>query len=72
MAIWDPVSGLTLDAYPGTRREFCARVEGVLGLGGLVEAELEERGQLACLRELELQLVPVLADMNSRASPSPA
>jgi hypothetical protein len=33
---------------PGTRRAFCARVEGVLGLGELVEAELEERGQLAC------------------------
>jgi DNA polymerase-1 len=34
-----------------------------LRLGRLLEAELEERGQLAYLRELELQLVPVLADM---------
>jgi DNA polymerase I len=41
----------------------CARVEAVLRLGGLLEAQLEKRGQLAYLRELELQLVPVLADM---------
>jgi DNA polymerase-1 len=44
-------------------RDGCARAEAVLRLGGLLEAELEERGQLAYLRELELQLVPVLADM---------
>jgi DNA polymerase-1 len=44
-------------------RNVCARAEAVLRLGGLLEAELEERGQLAYLRELELQLVPVLADM---------
>jgi DNA polymerase-1 len=44
-------------------RHVCTRVEAVLRLGGLLEAELEERGQLAYLRELELQLVPVLADM---------
>ena len=41
----------------------CARAEAVLRLGEHLEAELEERGQLAYLRELELQLVPVLADM---------
>ena len=35
----------------------------MLRLGGLLEAELEERRQLGYLRELELQLVPVLADM---------
>jgi DNA polymerase-1 len=34
-----------------------------LRLGGLLEAELEERGQLGYLREIELPLVPVLADM---------
>jgi DNA polymerase-1 len=45
------------------RRNVCARAEAVLRLGRLLEAELEERGQLAYLRELELQLVPVLADM---------
>jgi DNA polymerase-1 len=44
-------------------RNVCARVEAVLRLRELLEAELEERGQLAYLRELELQLVPVLADM---------
>jgi DNA polymerase-1 len=44
-------------------RHVCARAEAVLRLGGLLEADLEERGQLAYLRELELQLVPVLADM---------
>jgi DNA polymerase-1 len=44
-------------------RNVCARAEAVLRLGGLLKAELEERGQLAYLRELELQLVPVLADM---------
>ena len=42
---------------------FCARAEAVLRLGAILEAELEERGQLWYLRELELQLVPVLADM---------
>ncbi len=44
-------------------RNACARVEAVLRLSGLLEAELEERGQLAYLRKLELQLVPVLVDM---------
>jgi DNA polymerase-1 len=44
-------------------RNLCARVDAVLRLGRLLEAELEERGQLAYLRELEMQLVPVLADM---------
>jgi DNA polymerase I len=44
-------------------RNLCARVDAVLRLGGLLEAELEERGQLAYLRELEMPLVPVLADM---------
>jgi DNA polymerase-1 len=44
-------------------RNGCARAEALLRLGGLLEAELEARGQLAYLRELELQLVPVLADM---------
>ena len=44
-------------------RNLCARVDAVLRLGGLLEAELGERGQLAYLRELEMQLVPVLADM---------
>ncbi|HWI44984.1 MAG TPA: DNA polymerase [Rubrobacter sp.] len=44
-------------------RNLCARVDAVLRLSGLLEAELEERGQLAYLRELEMQLVPVLADM---------
>jgi DNA polymerase-1 len=44
-------------------RSVCTRVEAVLHLGGLLEAELEERGQLAYLREIELPLVPVLADM---------
>jgi DNA polymerase I len=34
-----------------------------LRLGGLLEAELEEWGQLGYLREIELPLVPVLADM---------
>ena len=44
-------------------RTFCARADDVLRLGAILEAELEERGQLWYLRELELQLVPVLADM---------
>jgi DNA polymerase-1 len=44
-------------------RHVCARADAVLRLGGLLEAELKERGQLGYLRELELQLVPVLADM---------
>jgi DNA polymerase I len=44
-------------------RSVCARVEAVLRLGGLPEAELEEWGQLEYLREIELPLVPVLADM---------
>jgi DNA polymerase-1 len=44
-------------------RKVCARTEGLLHLGGLLEAELEERGQLAYLRAVELELVPVLADM---------
>jgi DNA polymerase I len=44
-------------------RHTCARADAVLRLGGLLEAELEERGQLGYLREFELQLVPVLADM---------
>jgi DNA polymerase-1 len=44
-------------------RNFCARADAVLRIGAILEAELEERGQLWYLRELELQLVPVLADM---------
>jgi DNA polymerase-1 len=44
-------------------RNVCARAEAVLRLGGLLEADLEERGQLEYLREIELPLVPVLADM---------
>jgi DNA polymerase-1 len=44
-------------------RNLCARADAVLRLGAILEAELEERGQLWYLRELELQLVPVLADM---------
>jgi DNA polymerase-1 len=44
-------------------RNVCARAEAVLRLGALLKAELEERRQLAYLRELELQLIPVLADM---------
>jgi DNA polymerase-1 len=44
-------------------RSVCARVEAVLRLGGLLEAELEEREQLGYLREIELPLVPVLANM---------
>src|SRR5215207_360965 len=44
-------------------RHICARADAVLRLGGLLEAELEERGQLGYLRELELELVPILADM---------
>src|SRR5919107_5097320 len=44
-------------------RNVCGRVDAVLRLGRLLEAELGERGQLAYLRELEMQLVPVLADM---------
>ena len=41
----------------------CARADGILRLCGLFETELEERGQLRYLRELELPLVPVLAEM---------
>src|SRR5919106_1973842 len=44
-------------------RNVWGRVDAVLRLGRLLEAELGERGQLAYLRELEMQLVPVLADM---------
>jgi DNA polymerase-1 len=44
-------------------RGVCARADAVLRLGGLLEAQLEERGQLGYLRELELPLLPVLADM---------
>jgi DNA polymerase-1 len=44
-------------------QNLCARADAVLRLGAILEAELEERGQLWYLRELELQLVPVLADM---------
>jgi DNA polymerase I len=43
-------------------RGVCARADAVLRLGGLLEAQLEER-QLGYLRELELPLLPVLADM---------
>jgi DNA polymerase I len=46
-----------------TTRNVCARADAVLRLGAILEAELEERGQLRYLRELELQLIPVLADM---------
>lgn len=41
----------------------CARAEAVLRLAGPLKAELEERGQLAYLEEIELPLVPVLAEM---------
>jgi DNA polymerase-1 len=41
----------------------CARADGILRLCGHFETELEERGQLRYLRELELPLVPVLAEM---------
>jgi DNA polymerase-1 len=41
----------------------CARADATLRLGGVFEKELEERGQLRYLRELELPLVPVLAEM---------
>jgi DNA polymerase I len=44
-------------------RNLCARVDAVLRLSGLLEAELGERGQLTYMRELEMQLIPVLADM---------
>jgi DNA polymerase-1 len=44
-------------------RRTCARADVALRLCGLFETELEERGQLRYLRELELQLVPVLAEM---------
>jgi DNA polymerase-1 len=54
--------GVAKGSEEGTRN-VCARADAVLRLGGLLEAELEERGQLGYLRELELQLVPVLADM---------
>jgi DNA polymerase-1 len=60
-----------LGAAPGGRRagqedgagRSCARAEAVLRLSRLLEGELEERGQLGYLREIELPLVPVLADM---------
>jgi DNA polymerase I len=55
--------GQARESEQRTPRHLCTRVEAVLRLGGLLEAELEERGQLAYLRELELQLVPVLAEM---------
>jgi DNA polymerase-1 len=55
--------GLTAREGQERTRNLCARVDAVLRLGGLLEAELGERGQLAYLRELEMQLVPVLADM---------
>ena len=60
---------LGLDTGPvggGARRssvDTCARADAALRLYGLLEAELEERGQLGYLRELELPLVPVLAEM---------
>lgn len=41
----------------------CARAWTVLRLSEGLEEELKERGQLAYLREMELPLVPVLADM---------
>src|ERR687895_1736923 len=44
-------------------RNVCARADAVLRLGAILDAELQERGQLWYLRELELQLIPVLADM---------
>ncbi|HET6687879.1 MAG TPA: DNA polymerase [Rubrobacter sp.] len=44
-------------------RNLCARADALLRLGAILEAELKERGQLWYLREFELQLVPVLADM---------
>src|SRR5829696_208689 len=44
-------------------RTVCARADAVLRLGAILGAELRERGQLWYLRELELQLIPVLADM---------
>jgi DNA polymerase I len=44
-------------------RRICARADGILRLCGLFETELEERGLLRYLRELELPLVPVLAEM---------
>src|SRR5919112_1314025 len=50
-------------AREGRTRNVCARADAVLRLGAILEAELEERGQLWYLRELELQLMPVLADM---------
>src|SRR5215207_2064093 len=50
-------------AREGRTRNVCARADAVLRLGAILEAELEERGQLWYLRELELQLIPVLADM---------
>jgi DNA polymerase-1 len=44
-------------------RRACARADAALRLCGLFETELEARGQLRYLRELELPLVPVLAEM---------
>jgi DNA polymerase I len=41
----------------------CARADSILRLCWLFEAELEERGQLRYLRELELPIIPVLAEM---------
>ena len=58
-----PPGELAARGGEGRIRNLCARAAAVLRLGGLLEAELEERGQLAYLRELELQLVPVLAGM---------
>ena len=59
-----------LDASPelravgeGGAEGTCARAGAVLRLAGTLEGELEERGQLGYLREMELPLVPVLADM---------
>src|ERR687898_36135 len=44
-------------------RNVCARADAVLRLSAILDAELQEREQLWYLRELELQLIPVLADM---------
>lgn len=41
----------------------CARTEAALRLADVLEPELQERGLLSYLRDLELPLVPVLADM---------
>ena len=47
----------------GSAEGSCARARTILRLSGLLEGELEERGQLGYLREMELPLVPVLAGM---------